>query len=100
MICHYLYTSIFSQHKEVLYMELFDTIELMKAPDYKSRFKAEYYQLDIRCRKLSDMLTKYRNGTLPFTPTCSIEVLSAQLKCMEQYRSILQERAEIEHVEL
>ena len=46
------------------------------------------------------MLTKYRNGTLPFTPTCSIEVLSAQLKCMEQYRSILQERAEIEHVEL
>lgn len=28
--------------------ELKDTIELMNSSDYKDRFKAEYYQLEIR----------------------------------------------------
>ena len=45
-------------------MELQDTIELMKSSDFKDRFKAEYYQLDIRIKKLSDMLDKYKAGTL------------------------------------
>lgn len=34
-------------------MTLFDTVSDMLSDDYKSRFKAEYYQLKIRIEKLS-----------------------------------------------
>ena len=33
-------------------MELTDTAELMASSDYKDRFKAEYGQVAIRCKKL------------------------------------------------
>lgn len=81
-------------------MELKDTIELMQSNDYVDRFKAEYYQLKIRIQKLSDMLKKYKEGTLPFTPKCSYDLLNGQFKAMDMYASYLEERAEIEGIEL
>lgn len=38
-----------------------ETTEMMVSPDYKERFKAEYYQLMLRFRGLQSMLL---NGTM------------------------------------
>lgn len=81
-------------------MELERLIELMKSEDYKDRFRAEYYQLEDRIDKLVNMLEKYKAGTLNFTPSCSYELLSYQLQTMNAYKRVLEERAEIEGVEL
>lgn len=81
-------------------MKLNDTCELMVSNDYKDRFKAEYYQLDNRINGLKNMLIKYQDGTLKFAPNCSYDLLNSQLKIMELYREILEERAVKEEVEL
>ncbi len=81
-------------------MKLNETLDLMCSDDYKDRFRAEYYQLENRCIGLEQMLIKYQDGTLPFTPNCSYDLLNGQLKAMEVYRSYLDERAVIEGVEL
>lgn len=81
-------------------MELKDTIELMASKDYKDRFKAEYYQLLIRYKKLKDMLDKHSKGELEFTPTCPISVLEEQLLSMIKYKNMLVMRAEIEGIVL
>ena len=81
-------------------MELEEIITLMQSEDYKDRFVAEYYQLKDRIAKLGNMLEKYKNGTLHFTPSCSYELLSYQLQAMNIYKGVLEERAEIEGVEL
>lgn len=59
-------------------MELKDTIEMMVSVDYKERFKAEYLQLKIRMTGLSNMLKKYKAGTLTFKPSCSYDLLNGQ----------------------
>lgn len=81
-------------------MELKDTIEMMVSADYKERFKAEYLQLKIRINGLRNMLKKYKDGALTFTPSCSYDLLNGQLKSMEMYAQYLEERAEIENIEL
>ena len=81
-------------------MELERLIELMKSEDYKDRFRAEYYQLEDIIDKLVDMLEKYKVGTLNFTPSCSYELLSYQLQTMNAYKRVLEERAEIEGIEI
>ena len=81
-------------------MELKETIEMMNSAEYKERFKAEYYQLNIRHEKLSRMLKGYREGTLNFKPNCSYELLHTQLVYMECYMNVLEERAKIENIEL
>lgn len=81
-------------------MELERLIELMKSEDYKDRFRAEYYQLEDRIDKLANMLEKYKAGTLNFTPSCSYELLSYQLQTMNAYKRVLEERAEIEGIEM
>lgn len=81
-------------------MELLDTIELMKSSDFKDRFRAEYYQLKIRTDKLSIMLDKYDAGTLEFTPKCDIKLLTAQHEFMKAYLHALEERADVEGIEL
>ena len=81
-------------------MTLEDTKDLMCSPDYKERFKAEYYQLKIRYEKLNSMCEKWDNGELNFTPTCSRYICSRQLYKMAGYLSVLEERAELEGVEL
>jgi hypothetical protein len=81
-------------------MKLNETIEIMNSADYKDRFRAEYLQLKIRMEGLSTMLKKYKAGTLNFTPSCSYDLLNAQFKTMDLYASFLEERAEIENINL
>ena len=81
-------------------MELKDTIPMMQSADYKERFKAEVYQLDIRIGKLSNMLSAWSVGELRFQPTCSYDLLEAQLNAMKNYAYLLRERARIEGIEL
>lgn len=81
-------------------MELKDTIEMMNSADYKERFRAEYYQTKIRYHKLHNMCVKYEAGTLDFTPTCSLEILTEQKKHMGNYLHSLELRAEIEGIAL
>ena len=81
-------------------MELERLIELMKSEDYKDRFRAEFYQLEDRIDKLSNMLEIYKAGTLDFTPSCSYELLNSQLKAMNEYLLYLTVRAEIEGIEI
>jgi hypothetical protein len=81
-------------------MELKETVEMMSSPDYKERFKAEYYQTKIRYEKLYRMVVKYDAGTLNFKPTCPIEVLKDQMSVMLDYLFCLEVRAEIEGIEL
>lgn len=81
-------------------MELENTIELMQSTDYKDRFKAEYYQLTERYKKLKEMLEKWDKGELNFTPTCPRSTYNMQIKAMTDYMSVLEIRAIAEDVEL
>lgn len=81
-------------------MRLEQTVAMMNSADYKERFRAEYFQVKIRINGLSEMLDKYRERTLEFTPTCSYEMLENQLRAMEYYRNCLTQRAEIENINL
>ena len=76
------------------------TIDLMNSEDYKERFKGEYAQTLIRLRKLNDMLNRYDEGTLDFTPTCPIYLLRHQSAYMQAYLKTLEERAEHENIDL
>lgn len=82
------------------YIELRDTVEMMNSSDYKERFRAEYFQLKIRYDKLRTMLTKWDNGKLEFTPTCSRSIYDAQVQGMQQYLTTLEKRAAIENVDI
>lgn len=81
-------------------MKLNETIEMMNSAEYKERFKGEYLQLKIRMAGLRTMLAKYKAETLPFKPDCSYDLLNGQLKSMNLYASFLEERAEIENINL
>ena len=81
-------------------MTLEETKDLMCSPDYKERFKAEYYQLKIRYEKLKAMCEKWDKGGLDFTPTCPRYIYRRQLDKMAGYLSVLEERSELEGVEL
>lgn len=77
-----------------------DTVPMMTSPDYKERFKAEYYQIQIRVDKLTKMLSAWGSGVLGFQPTCSYDLLEAQLNSMKTYLHFLRERAELESIPL
>lgn len=81
-------------------MELISTIDMMMSPDYKVRFKAEYYQTVTRTVKLKNMISKYKAGKLEFKPACPIEFLECQVKVMEDYIAILEARADIEKIKI
>ena len=81
-------------------LTLKDTADMMSSSDYKERFKAEYYQLVIRYGGLKNMIEKWDNGTLPFTPTCPRNIYDVQLKAMVDYLNVLKARAIKEGVDL
>lgn len=81
-------------------MELKGTIELMQSTDYKDRFKAEYWQVADRFKKLSAMLGKWDKGELAFTPTCPRSTYNMQAKIMADYMAVLEIRAVAEGIEL
>lgn len=74
--------------------------ELMLSSDYKERFLAEYMQLKNRYEGLCNMIIKWDNGQLNFTPTCPRETYNLQLRAMKDYLDILVIRAKIEGIEL
>ena len=45
---------------------------------YQERFINEYNELSERITKLVNLLKKYKNGELDFTPDCPYELLYAQ----------------------
>lgn len=79
---------------------LADTVELMNSDYYKDRFISEYYQTKIRYEKLEQIIEKYKNGTLDFTPKSNIELLEYQLIYMRGYLNMLKIRAKIESITL
>lgn len=75
----------------------------MMSRDYKSRFIAEYDQLKERYKRLKTMCSTWdREGIegLGFAPTCPRELYEVQLKAMSDYISVLEDRAELEKIEL
>lgn len=86
--------------REVIKMELKDTIEMMNSRDYKERFKAEYWQIKIRYDKLHKMIVKCDARTLDFELSCDIEMHRKQAKAMGEYLYCLEVRAEIEKIDL
>ena len=81
-------------------MKLSDTVTMMNSTDDQQRFRAEYFQLSNRVERLSNMLVKYRKGTLNFTPKCTQKLLDAQLNSMIIYKTHLEARAKIEGISL
>lgn len=81
-------------------MELKDTIAMMNSEDYKERFRAEYYQLALRYRKLKAMVLKWDCGELDFEPTCPRSTYILQLTAMSDYIAALEARAVMEDVEI
>ena len=81
-------------------MTLKDTVEMMNSDDYKERFKAEYYQLEIRVNGLKKMLDRWDNGELDFTPTCPRNTYTNQFEYMVNYMTVLADRASMEGIEL
>lgn len=81
-------------------MELKDTVKMMNSADYKERFKAEYYQVAIRFKKLKAMLEKWDKGELNFSPTCPRSTYNMQVAAMADYIAVLEARAVMEGIEL
>lgn len=81
-------------------MELKDTVGLMTSEDYVMRFIAEYLQLKIRYEKLMNMCLKWDRDELDFNPTCPREIYTEQLRYMFSYLCILEERAQLEGIDL
>lgn len=77
-----------------------ETVELMTSSDYKERFKAEYYQLELRYLALKKMLADWDNGSLSFTPASNREIYNFQLDAMSQYMNLLSRRAKDEEIDL
>ena len=84
----------------MVYTELKETTDLMVSHDYKDRFKAEFYQLNIRITKLEIFIRRARNNDLNFKPACPIGLLEEQLRAMRAYQSILYSRATEENITL
>lgn len=79
---------------------IIESIGFMLSKDFKKRMKAEYWQLTLRCEKLEEFCRKYEAGELSFTPNCSLKLLRAQLQAMKAYKGCLEERAEVEEIDL
>lgn len=80
-------------------MRLADTVNLMSSNDWKDRFIAEYIQLQIRIIKLEEALN---NTSDSFTALDSMTkaIMFKQLDAMKSYRSCLEKRADIAHIDL
>lgn len=92
---------VFEKHNhEIKNKELAATAELMVSSDYKDRFMAEYIQLKNRYEGLKNMIRKWDNDELDFEPTCPRPYYDVQLDAMQRYLGILEERAELENVQI
>lgn len=74
--------------------------KLMLNSDYKERLVKEYTELKTRYNRLQEMLNKWDEGKLDFTPTCPRELYNMQLRAMKEYLDILVIRAKFEDIQL
>lgn len=81
-------------------MEITEITKLLESDNYVDRFKGEYWLVRTKRDKLQNMLDKYDEGELEFEPNTPIVTLVIQCSTMAEYLSILEERAEIESVNL
>lgn len=81
-------------------MELNDTVKMMNSEDYKERFRAEYCQTVIRYGKLKNMLDRWDDENLNFTPTCPRSTYNMQIRAMADYIAVLEARAVMEDIDL
>lgn len=81
-------------------IRLADTMSPMLSSDYRVRYAAEYWQLRIRWQKLCNLINDWDAGKLGFEPTCPRTLLDAQALYMRRYMRALEERAEIEGIDL
>lgn len=79
-------------------LNLNDTVKPMLSDDYKERFKAEYWQLRIRIKKLSKFLDEHENSYSKRLK--SLSLLYMQLAYMISYKNILEQRAIVDDIEL
>lgn len=83
-------------------MELKDTIDMMTSEDYKERFRGEFYQLEIRAKKLLAFIRKCEDAQIEGKEEpkhdCPLSLLRAQFDAMAEYLGILRKRALIENV--
>lgn len=85
-----------------------ETIEAMVSPDYRERFRAEYWQTKIRYEKLKKFCNLIEacgvidNEKILEEPKhdCPYWMLRDQQKTMGEYLHLLEVRAEIEAVDL
>ena len=76
--------------KELVLMELSDSIPLMLSDNYKDRIAAEFAQLEIRTRKLKDYIERINRGEC--VPDCKMSTLYMQLAYMLAYAGALEAR--------
>lgn len=81
-------------------MELTDTIHYMTSPDWKERFKAEYFQLKYRVKRLDFIISAYEHNALWFEPNTPVEVLKEQRDYMALYLNVLIQRALLEDIDI
>lgn len=86
-------------------MQLKDTVIGMSSNDYKERFKAEYWQLKLRCDRLEDFCNRIEAAEYSdFVPEpqheCPLHLLKEQLTDMKGYLHILEIRAVIEGINI
>lgn len=78
-----------------------DTINrLINSDNYKERLVGELFEVTFRTEKLSQMLDKYLNGKLDFTPACPYDILHEQFVYMKNYVAILGQRCRIEKIDI
>ncbi len=91
-------------HEEIVYInvdnELNQTVKGMISTDYIERFKAEYKQVVIRAKRLDNIITKATNNEIEFNLDSKLEQLIRQHEIMLLYKSILEDRAKTEGINL
>ena len=73
---------------------------VLQMKPYQERIVNEYHELKVKRDKLHAMIVKYEEGKLDFKPDCPIVLLQKQELVMNQYLTILEERALIENITL
>lgn len=76
------------------------TSEMMNSKNYKDRFIAEYFQVKIRLDKLKEMLKKWDEDNLDFSPTCPRSTYDMQVEAMTYYQNVLEARSKMEQIVL
>lgn len=65
--------------------------------EYQMRLKVEYSQLDVNTEKLGKYLKTVALGTPDLQKT---ELMKKQYKYMQQYRTVLRKRCELENIKI